>query len=90
MARRDASASSQVEIEDAATQREALEDELRRMKKRAADATADARQQIAALEAKLASSAGKTNPAGGLHERPRRATSTPGRDCSVVAVALAY
>ena len=60
MARRDASASSQVEIETAATEMEALIDELRQMKKRAADAAADAKQQIVALEAKLAFSAGNT------------------------------
>ena len=63
MARRDASASSQVEIETAATEIEALVDELRQMKKRAADAAADAKQQIVALEAKLASSAGETKAA---------------------------
>ena len=63
MARRDASASSQVEIETAATEIEALVDELRQMKKRAADAAADAKQQIVALEAKLASFAGNTEAA---------------------------
>ena len=60
MARREASASSQVEIETAATEMEALIGELRQMKKRAADAAADAKQQIVALEAKLAFSAGNT------------------------------
>ena len=56
LARREASASSQVEIEDASAVNQALRIELRQLKESAAEAAVEAQRQIAELKAQLASS----------------------------------